>query len=67
MKTIVNLDNTPDNTPGKGSFEVGGHSWGPKGGDHGAQRERTIFIDGYPSMNIIDGYPSMNINGYPVL
>jgi len=26
------------------------------------------FIDGYPSMNInefIDGYPSMNINGYP--
>ena len=31
-----------------------------------------IFIDGYPSMNIIDpsmifidGYPSMNINGYP--
>jgi len=26
-----------------------------------------IFINGYPSMNIIDGYPSMNINGYPVL
>ena len=34
---------------------------------HGAQKEGTIFIDGYPSMIFIDGYPSMNINGYPVL
>jgi len=58
-----------------------GHPKGP--GPHGAQRKGPkgedgafplIFIDGYPSINIIDGsmifidgYPSMNINGYPVL
>ena len=43
-------------------FEKG--PWGP--GPHGAQREGTIFSDGYPSLIFIDGYPSMNIiDGYP--
>ena len=37
-----------------------------KGPKKGAQRKGTIFIDGYPSMNINDGCPSMDFQFFEI-